>query len=229
MFPTPLFLQFGSYVGVPAVALMFTALVLARQSSTAFVFFALLTAMPLASLVVVYGTGLWYVVWYHALVAFVGVVAMAGYGWDAVLRRAPKWLAACTGLAAVGASLVILVLYFTTAHGDRPRWREASELVRLRLADTPMPDIDVVGDVPGVVAHYLGVPPGQTMGNPRVHGPAWPSGPGVKRETWFVLESNRVPFDSRKWLSDNCELRGTFPARLVVRDRTVAVYSCLSR
>ena len=133
-----------------------------------------------------------------------------------------------TGIAGVAASLAIIAVYFTTAHGDRPRWREATALVGLRLAGATTSDVDVVSDTRGVVAHYLGVPPGQTMGHPLVRAPAWTVTRGaVARETWFVVEDRLVPPASRLWLLDHCELRGTFPTQMVVRDRTVVVYRCL--
>ena len=125
----------------------------------------------------------------HAFVSVIGVVAIAGYAWQSLSERAPAWVAASTGIGVIGASLVVIVSYFTTAHGDRPRWREATARLSPAVVAATT-DVDVFSQVPGVIAHYLGVPPDQTMGHRLVHrtNGNLASAP-VARETWFVLES----------------------------------------
>ena len=229
-FPLNLFIKFACYAGVPAIALMFLALILWRRASSSFVFFALLATVPLAELVVIRATSVWYVVWYHGFVAIVGVAAMAGYGWNELAQRAPRWALTSVGLAAVGASALIIVSYFTTAYGDRPRWREAATVLSRNSVGPMVTGTNIVANSPGVIAYYLGVPAGQTMGHPLVTTASWPRAlEWMTRDTWFVLETRRLPPDASSWLSTNCELRTTLPARMVIRDRTVVVYHCPAR
>ena len=221
--------RFIAYTGLPAVALMLLAPVLARRATAPFVFFLLLATIPVGAVLVMRFTGLWDVAWYHAFISVIGVAAMAGYGWESLSERAPQWLLAGTGVGVVGASLALVVAYFTTAYGDRPRWREATACLSPTIGATTT-GVDVFSPVPGVIAFYLGVPPGQTMGHPLVQRANWAAASGpLARETWFVLESRLVPARSRRWLQDTCELRGTFPAWMVIRDRSVLVYRCLPR
>jgi hypothetical protein len=68
------------------------------------------------------------------------------------------------------------------------------------------------------------------MGHPLVKTAIWPRAlESVTRDTWFVLEARRLPPEAGAWLSANCEVRQTFPAHMVIRDRTVVVYHCPGR
>ena len=222
-----LLLRFIVYAGLPAVALMVVALLFARLASTAFVFFALLAIVPVVELMALRTTGLWSVAWYHALIALLGVSAMGGYGWNVLERSLPRWAVMSAGASLVGASLLVVVSYFTTSHGDRPRWEEAAATLRQHGISAATTGVDVFSDAPGVVAFYLGVPPEQTMNSALVRQPPWSGEPGgTSRETWFVLEQRLLRREWRRWLDQSCERAAVFPGELIVRDRTVLVYRC---
>jgi hypothetical protein len=225
-----LLLQFLGYAGLPAVALMLVGLAIGRQASTAFVCFALLSIVPVLELMILQRTHLWSVAWYHGLIAVIGVAAMGGYGWKALADRLPRRALVGTGVGGVGASLALVVVYFAVAHGDRPRWKEAAAVLRDHGVTAATTAVDVRSDAPGVIAYYLGVPPGETMGHQLVRRPPWTrkSGDAIG-ESWFVVEQRLVPSTWRQRLDRSCESRGVFPGALIVRDRTVLVYHCSSK
>ena len=222
-----LLMRFIGYAGVPAVALMLVALAFTRQAPPAFVCFALLAIVPIVELLLLRTTGLWSVAWYHGFVALIGVAAMGGYGWTALAERLPRWALVATGVGVIGLSLVIVVSYFTKAHGDRPRWNEATAVLRQHGVVATTKRVDVFSHAPGVIAYYLGVPAGETMGDPLVRpltAPVlWRS---PSREEWWVLERRLMRPDDQRSLDGHCEQRGVFPAWMITRDRTVVVYRC---
>ncbi len=231
-----LLMRFIGYAGMPAVALMLLALAFSRRPPTEFVCLALLSIVPVVELLVLRTTRLWGVAWYHGFIAFIGVAAMGGFGWKALAERLPRWALVGTGVGVIGASLVIVVSYFTTAHGDRPRWDEAAAVLRQHGVGPTATGVDVFSDAPGVIAYYLGVPPGETMGHPLVRRPPWTGKAGDASkagdaigDSWFVVEERLVPSTWRQRLDRSCEPRGVFPAALIVRDRTVLVYHCSSK
>jgi hypothetical protein len=124
-------------------------------------------------------------------------------------------------------SLPLLVLYHTTAYGDRPRWREAALAVKSQV-DLGSAEPVVYAHSRGVIAHYLGVPPSETMGHPSVTG--WPGVArfGDSQGYVIVIEADLGP-QGRLWLRNNCKLIVSLPATMVVRDRGVVVYSCIGR
>jgi dolichyl-phosphate-mannose-protein mannosyltransferase len=220
--------RFVAYAGVPAIVLMIAGVMLTQPTSPGYRFFFLLATVPVLELMLLQSTGLWSVAWYHGLVALVGVAAMGGFGWKVLTERAPAWITACSGGFVIGASLVVVVSYFTTAHGDRPRWKEAAAILRQHHVVAGTSAVDVFSNAPGVIAFYLGVPPGETMGHPLVRLPPQSHAPrGVSREGWFVLEQRLVRGEWRQWLDRFCEQRGAFPGALILRDRTVLVYQCV--
>jgi hypothetical protein len=209
---------------------MLAGLAIGRQTSLAFVCFALLSLVPVLELMFLAKSGLWSVAWYHGFIALIGVAAMGGYGWKALAETLPRWALAGTGVGVIGVSLVILVSYFTTAHGDRPRWNEAAAVLRQHGVGPAATGVDVFSDAPGVIAFYLGVPPGETMGHPLVRRPPWTGKAGdAIGESWFVVEQRLLPSTWRQRLDRSCESRGVFPGALIVRDRTVLVYHCSSK
>ena len=227
---THLLQRFTGYSGIPAVGLMLVGLIFTRQAAANVGFFALLSIVPVLELMFLRTTGLWSVAWYHGLIAIIGVATMAGYGWKALGERLPRWALVGTGVGVIGASLVIVVSYFTTAHGDRPRWNEAAAVLSQHGVSPTATGVDVFSDAPGVIAYYLGVPPGETMGHRLVRRPPWTTKSGdAIGESWFVVEQRLVPSTWRERLDRSCESRGVFPAALIVRDRTVLVYHCSSK
>lgn len=227
---THLLLRFVGYSGIPAVGLMLVGLIFTRRAATDFGFFALLSIVPVLELMLLWTTRLWSIAWYHGFIAVVGVAAIGGYGWKALAQRFPRWALVGTGVGVVGASLAIVVSYFTMAHGDRPRWDEAAAVLSHHGVGPTATGVDVFSDAPGVIAYYLGVPPGETMGHPLVRQPPWTGKSGdVSGESWFVVEQRLVPSSWRQRLDRSCESSGVFPGAMIVRDRTVLVYHCSSK
>ena len=130
-------------------------------------FFISASLIPVMELVVIALLDVMNATWYYGFFALFGWVTLAasslvclyhrGHGWSAAV------LAAVTGLYYV----VFLVGYYTTMHGDRPRWAEATTFLQ-RITDVQASSMDkpeIYASVPGVVAFYLGVDPTQTMDN----------------------------------------------------------------
>jgi hypothetical protein len=227
---SPLLLRFIAYSGIPAVGLMLAGLTFTRRAAADFGFFVLLSIVPVLELMVLRTTKLWGVAWYHGFIAVIGVAAMGGYGWKALAGRFPRWVVVGTGVGVVGASLVMVVSYFTTAHGDRPRWDEAAAVLSQHGVGPTAAGVAVFSDAPGVIAYYLGVPPAETMGNRLVRMPPWTGKSGdAIGESWFVVEQRLVPSAWRQRLDRSCESSGVFPGAMIVRDRTVLVYHCSSK
>ena len=225
--PVGVLVRLVAYGGVPACGLALLACFSRERRSPAFAFWVLLVAVPLVEIVVIHRLNLWYAVWNHAMVSMVGIAVLAGYGWLALERSVPRRAALTVGCLAVGASLLLVVLYFTAAHGDRPRWRDATLALQRDMVHRAGARPDIYADVPGVVAHYLAVPPGETMGHPSVHQPdrRVPQ-PTVGRESYYVVEKRLLALQTAAWFREQCAEIGRFPARLIVRDRTVLVYRC---
>jgi hypothetical protein len=147
-------------------------------------------------------------------------------------RRERGWGLAWTGLLAASA-LSGLMLYMTSRMGERPRWRDAYELVdRLRE-----PGDLVLGMATPVGELYLGEP-GTDPRRPLIVSPLgdwFPDGPRRwnrhPRRIWTVVrpqwnESLR-PADRamlEDWLREECRLVQRYPVAMEGRDLEVLVY-----
>jgi hypothetical protein len=213
------------YAGAPAVALAFLGALFGEPRNHGFVFFLLLGSVPAIGLLVVGSLDVWWPVWYHGFVALAGIAVMGGYGWQALTRRAPRWIVLTTGLGGAAASLALLVVYHTTAFGDRPRWKEAAMVVAADAASSPGAQRRIVAHFPSVIAHYLGVPPGETMQSSVVK--PWMGLDNFQETAAYVivLESDLPPRD-RSWLRESCRELIRLPSRMIIRDRTVVAFLC---
>ena len=212
------------YGGVPAVALGLAAVALERRGGPRLVFFGLLAVVPVIELMAIGTLGFWWALWYHGLISLVGIAVVGGYGWRMLAQRAPRSIVLGAGAAVAIPSLALLVVYHTVAYGDRPRWREAALAVKEHARAAGTGALVVAAHSPGVVAHYLGVPPGETMGYAGVK--QWnrrgelPRGAGYA----IVIEVD-IPVESR-WLRAACEPIVSLPSRMIMRDRTVSAFWC---
>jgi hypothetical protein len=130
------------------------------------------------------------------------------------------------GIAAVtfAYAIAMLCLYFTVMHGDRPRWAEATELLKQYVDVRSASITPVYATEPGVVAHYLGVPANETMRSDVVkQAPSKPIASEAK-SSWYLVDSARISNPLRSWLNNHGERLGTFEARTGPRDRTVWLY-----
>lgn len=157
-----------------------------------------------------------------------------GDGTDEGAPRGPRFAAAW--LLVVALPLVAgQALYFTAEHGQRPRWREASEFVDARRAPN-----DVVAALPAaVVEFYLS---GRQDGNARRHdlvvdidryrtSVAIEELPRRSRTVWYVIRRDYLErFDARdraaieRFLAERCRRVQTFPVQATGRDLTIDVW-----
>jgi hypothetical protein len=127
---------------------------------------------------------------------------------------------------------LFLVGYLTQMHGDRPRWAEATQHLQsvMGMRSRASEHTVIYGSVPGVVAYYLGVPPGETMGHPLVQSvPMHPPSELPKSDQWYVMEAGLITPEYAAWFAAYCELWGSFEARTGPKDRSVLVYHCNGR
>jgi hypothetical protein len=212
------------YTGVPAVALAFVGALVGQPRGHSFVFFLLLAVVPLLELVVIGWFGLWWPLWYHGFLAMAGLAVLGGYGWKALTERAPRWIVLTAGTGGAAASLALLAVYHTTAFGDRPRWKEAVAIVTADAASSSDARA-ILSHAPGVIAHYIGVPPGETMRSPAVK--LWRGRDELGNAPAYVivLEPELHAAD-RSWLHERCRQLIRLPSRMVIRDRTIVALRC---
>ncbi len=191
------------------------------------VFLLVLSFIPVLELIVIAVLNLTIITWYYAFFALLGFAALTALTLVSLAERGRVVLAR-GALGLVVCSLLPLVLaYHLVFFGDRPRWREAAELMREQAnLDIQAPDAPLVlSNVPGIVAYYLDVPPGETMGHPRVKnvGGQPPASPPA-REQWYVVEMSSVSPPVAAWLVRECEETARVEARTGPKDRTVTIF-----
>jgi hypothetical protein len=191
------------------------------------VFLAVVAAVPLLELAVISLLNLTIVAWYYAFFALLGFAGLAAQALVALAERGRRRLAAAlAGLALVTLAGPVLA-YHLAFYGDRPRWKEAAAVLRdeARFDPAATANPPVFANVPGVVAYYLGVPPGETMGHPAVRPlPAKLPAAGPGAEQWYLVEGSSVPPATAAWLEGHCEKVARFEARSGPKDRTVTLY-----
>lgn len=189
-----------------------------------FLFLLVTAVLPVLELAVIAILNLTIVTWYYAFFALLGFVGLAAIAVASLAERGRRTAAGALLAFAVVCSVPLLIAYHLVLFGDRPRWQDAAERLKVEagfdaMASTNAP---VYSNVPGVVAFYLGVPPGETMGHRFVRDlPPLDKGP---HEGWFVVEDRAVKPEYRAWLVENCERRAQFECRLGPIDRTVSIY-----
>lgn len=230
--PLHLLLTVTLYFGVPVIGLGLLAPLVARKTPNRIVLFLLLTGvLPVLELAVIAQLNVTNVAWYYGFVSLVGFAGLAAICLVALYERRRRLTPALLGSATVLYYSCFLVAYYTTMHGDRPRWEEASHFLR-RAAnvtlgnDTPQ----VFAEVPGIVAYYLGVDPSQTMVQSRIQRlPDDVPTEELPSETWYVLEARFVTGDYADWFAERGTLESHFEARTGPVDRSVVVYRCRPR
>lgn len=211
------------YFGLPAVVLAAVGawrVIHTRRAEGAF--FVLLGLGLPAGLVALTFLDTINVTYYYGLVALPGLAVLAGDGVEWVVKWGRR-SAIAVALACVAFYVPVLAAYYGPAYGDRPRWRDAAALVR--QAQSIDPNLPVFAQVPGVIAFYLGVPPDETMGHPSVAG--WrPQSDARGERGIYVFEDRLLSGASREQFEKSCTLLGRVDSRMLVRDRSVAVYVC---
>jgi hypothetical protein len=217
-----------AYFGIPLVSLGMVAPWLARALPRRTLLF-LLTAsiIPVLELLVIAQLNIVNVTWYYALFAAVGFALLASACLTSLWQRGRRLVAVAIGSGSVVYYGVFLVGYFTTMHGDRPRWEEASSYlqgstgVRAGAENNPQ----VFANVPGVVAFYLGADPRDPESYAVVQKiPRRPSAEKPDRERWYLIEARLVSPEYKAWFAQHCTFRARFEATTGPIDRSVLVY-----
>jgi uncharacterized membrane protein len=226
--PVHLVINCVSYFGLPAVGLGLLAPWLRPLVPRRILWFLLtVSLLPVLELAVMAGLKLTNVTWYNAFFSLGGFVILAALALVSLHRAGFRRLALAGGGLAVLYSAVFLAGYYTVMHGDRPRWKDAAGYlreaahVRPEAADNP----EIFANVPGVVAFYLGVPPGETMDSRLVRMlPDDPPASPPEREQWYVVEAGHASPQFETWLAARCTLEAEFAARTGPRERTVRMF-----
>jgi hypothetical protein len=226
--PALILVKAVAYLGVPLLLLPPLALFLRNRShGRALLFLALAGGVPLLELVGIARTNVTDVTWYHAFGALLGLALLSGHSLVALHQCGRRRLALALGIGAVGYYLVFVAAYYTVMHGDRARWREATEYFRLQVDWVPGGSTHAIvhATAPRIVAYYLGADPA----TPELSGvsplPEVPPTRGATNgEEWFIVAADAVPPTYVEWLEVNCRLVHTLVARTGPRDRTIRVY-----
>jgi 4-amino-4-deoxy-L-arabinose transferase-like glycosyltransferase len=185
--------------------------------------------VPLAEMPIITALDLINVAWYYGLIALVGLSVLSAELIADLYARRRRVLAKLAAGGALVYSVAWLIVYFTHAAGDRPRWKEATEYIMreggVRYGAPRSPD--VFATAPGVVAYYLGVPDGGRQGESLVRMPTWtPRASQSLKDEWYLLPAFDISAEYQDWLRARCTLKAAFAATLGPRDRSVKVYYC---
>ena len=215
-----------AYFGVPLLGLGLLAPLLARDLPRR-VLFILLTigVVPVLELITLAAFNFVNVTWYYGFVAMIGFALAAAASVMGVWTRGYPRIAAGLVVVSVGYYAYFLGLYYTTAHGDRPRWEEAAQFLQREYGVRPgNPDAPpVFSNVPGPVAFYLGE-------HPRSYEPSRviqriPSNPAeLPAGGVYVVEERQLSPAYRVWFASRCERTACFEAHTGPVDRSVSVF-----
>ncbi len=227
--PVHVLITVVAYFGLPVMGLgLLSPFFRPRQVSERVLwFFLAVSFIPVAELLVIARLNVINVTWYYALFSLSGFAVLASFTLVGLYERGYRRSAVLVGGGAGAFCALLLAGYYTTMYGDRPRWEEAAHYLRqtaavdARGANNP----EVFASVPGVVAYYLGVDPGQTKTDPLVRMvPDSPPDRAPARDQWYVVEADHVAPGYQAWLDSRCAVKASFEARTGPRDRTVRVY-----
>jgi 4-amino-4-deoxy-L-arabinose transferase-like glycosyltransferase len=227
--PIHVFVTVIAYFGpwVVGLALLSPFLRPQRLPQRVLLFFLVAAIVPVLELLVIAELNVINVTWYYALISLYGFAALAAFTLVGCYERGRRRLVVMTGVGMAIASGMLLAGYYTTMHGDRPRWEEAADHLR-HFADIHVDarqNPEVYASVPGVVAYYLGIDPGETKAHPLVQ--MIPDAPPYilpTQEQWYVVESGHLTAELQDWLDRNSREEVSFEARTGPRDRTVHIY-----
>jgi hypothetical protein len=218
----------AAYFGAPVVVLgVLAPFVAVNVPKRLALFFTTAGALPVLEGVVIARLNLSNVTWYYSFVALGGFVVAAAITLVSLYQRGFRWSAGLGVAMVLLYSIPLLAGYYTSMNGDRPRWKDACAYLRqnenVRVAASE--STQVYATVPGVVAYYLGVAPGETMGTSLVQ-PISKHSPDADRtvDRWYVVESGHVTPEVELWLEKSCTLKATFGAWTGPRDRSIRIY-----
>jgi hypothetical protein len=217
-----------AYFGPPLVALALLSPVLAPSSvpRRVLLFLLAISFIPVLELPVIAKLNIINVTWYYALFALMGVAVLASLSLLGLAARGYGRLAVLGGALTVVCSAALLGGYYTSMHGDRPRWEEAAHYLSTEAGIRPdrEDNPEVYSTVPGVVHFYLLGPRDPDTDQFEVQ--MLPDKPpeGTAPEQWYVIEVGHASQEYEEWLAHNCTERARFESRTGPRDRTVVIY-----
>jgi len=227
--PLPLLVRITAYYGVPVVGLALASLAFWRAVPIRFYLLAFsLGVIPNLEIIVLGVRAMANITWYHAFVAMHGAAILAAVGLVGLASVGWRKLALTAGVLSTLYYGVFLGLYYTTMHGDRPRWEEACAHLQQLEPIEPMSatNSQLFATVPEVIAYYLGVPPDRA----RPQGPLVqlieepPRLPPEPKPAWYLVKASHVSPAYEAWFNKHCEYRAAFPAHTGPVDRTVRIY-----
>jgi hypothetical protein len=226
--PVHIALTVAAYFGMPLVGLALLAPWLARQLPRRVLLFLLVASVvPVLELLVIAQMNIVNVTWYYAFIALIGFALLAGAVLVGLWERDRQGAAAILFGMALLYYTAFLGGYYTSWHGDRPRWEEAATYLRqkIRIAPGREDNPDVFATVPGVMAFYLGADPRQPETYRITQAvPLQPGETGGAAGCWYVVEAKLVTPAYNAWFNENCELEARFESRTGPIDRSVLVY-----
>lgn len=226
--PVHIALTVVAYFGVPLVGLALLAPWLARQLPRRVLLFLLVASfIPVLELLVIAQMNVVNVTWYYAFIALIAFALLAGGVLVGLWERDHRGAAAILFGMSLLYYTAFLGGYYTSWHGDRPRWEEAAAYLRQKVQIEPgqQNNPEVFATVPGVMAFYLGADPRQPETYRITQGmPLQPEEMGSAVGSWYVVEAKLVTLEYKTWFNENCELEARFESRTGPIDRSVLVY-----
>jgi hypothetical protein len=228
--PVHILITAVAYFGAPLMLLGTLRLVRPGRMSRALLLMGLVAWIPMLELLTIASLNVINVTWYYAFISVVGFAVLAA-DWVVTASRRGALAWAWAGSAAIVLSSVgLLTMYFTVAHGDRPRWRDAAAFMT-GVANVPLQGDgtpEIFASAPAVMNFYLGVSPGATQQSQLVRQPPKGFDEVLRRDQWYVIPEFELSVQQRTWFNSHCALRATFDARTGPRDRSLFVYQCLA-
>jgi hypothetical protein len=227
--PIRILLQVVIYFGPLTVALGLLAPIVARNAwrDRRLIFLLITAIIPILELGVIAVLNLTIVTWYYAFFALVGFAGLAAVTLVSLAERGYRRAAMGAGAVALLSAVPLLLAYHLVLFGDRPRWKEATAVLRTeaKLDVAARDNPAVFANVPGIVAFYLGVPPAETMTNTLVLKiPQSPPEKDPAAEQWYLVEASAIPPAVAAWLESRCAKVHQVEARSGPKDRTLTIY-----
>jgi len=168
--------------------------------------------------------------WYYALISLVGFSILASNFLRSFYNKGYRILSILMGSSALIYYLFFLAMYFSSMHGGRERWMEATqylkEVVDVDIHSNYNPEI--YATAPGVVAYYLGINPAETMGHPMVSRAQFSPPPlNTNNDRWFLIKPNYINTEYAAYFKKYGVLKRRFDSKIGPFDQwSLLIYHC---